>query len=138
MFWTILLYVTLGLLILHLVRIKKADEKNPNLSLGKIIYMYYCTDRFEIFISLIGLIVFTNLLNLGLGEVLAKFILGYGDLIDTKTPWGIRGIAFVTGITMQWVIMWFAKRKPNSLERILQKKEEADKTNSDNSKTPQP
>jgi len=123
MFWTILLYVSLGLLILHLIRIKKADEKNPNLSLGKIIYMYWCTDRFEIFISLVGLIVFTNLLNLGLGEVLSQFIFGFGDLIDTKTPWGIRSIAFLVGVTMQWVIMWFAKRKPKSLERVLQDKE---------------
>ena len=124
MFWIIFLYVLAGLAILHLYRVKKLDTKNPNLSLSKVLYEYWCAERFFILISIIALFVVTALINVGLGAFLAQLIFGASSLIDTGTPWGIRAISFILGVTMQGFLTWISQRKYKSAERILQKESE--------------
>jgi hypothetical protein len=131
MFWKIFLCVLAGIAILHLSRIRKLDEKNPGQSIGYTLKVYLRTNIWFLVTTVIGLIVLSNILNIGLAPVIAKAFLGFGGFIDAEKPWGIFLVSFAVGLTMEWVIQWLSKRKTDSAERVLEKLKEIKTNNID-------
>lgn len=106
MYWTIFLYVLMGWLIFHLRSIKKYNESTPQLKFLPSIKCYFEKDPWGFIISVIALIFFSNMLNLGMSGMLSA-ILGIPQ--EFQSPNLQRYVAFTVGINIQFLVSSFTK-----------------------------
>lgn len=111
MFWTIFLFVLIGMLVHLLVNVKKFDSATPNpigsflLSKWFVLQSYFEVNFWELVWSVIMVFVFTYWLNDSLASWLIENVLKIPIKIDDSNVGQIKFIAFAIGFLSDWVII---------------------------------